>query len=1015
MRGGTNPVEGQFVISAVLLLKWLNDEFDAARVRVEKTGSDPVDAASYAELGVRFVPPAARWERLTRVPEGESVQALRQALSELGLLDTMLDGLLGGLGHRSRGRADAGDRLVAVIRHFDGVRLRDDDLAGSTLVAAAFGHRLDQAADALGKSGGEFATPRAVARLLVELAQPKAGMRIYDPCVGGAGLLTSALEYLAERGGDPGELRLLGQDANAASAGAAAMALLFHRVPNAGIEVADALTEPRHLDDGADLVLTHPPFGLNYERLAFGRPTDWMPYWVGSVRSADLMFLQHMLSMVRNSKGSVFTLMPHGGLFRDGAEQAIRTALLDDDVVEAVIGLAPNLLHTTGIPVCALVLRAPGGKKPERRGKVLFINAEREYQTGRERNELLPGHLEKIVSAFHDYRDQPGFARIMTREELAENQDNLNIRRYVDSTPPTEPQDLRAHMEGGMPKAEVLARTDLLDSYRIGPLDLFAPRPGGPDGYYEFLPAGGRPDRARLVELAQAREQILWQAFDRAWSALCPLDRPAAELKSAFAAELATVGLLDGATLAGVFSAWWEAAWHDVLTLAEHGAAALVDGWVADVREILGNSGPSEARRPAYERPVVAALVPGFLDRLVAAEARRDALREQYEEAVQRVEANPDGPDRPEEEAGAAVSALKRELVLARQVVRAVDADFAISAPTTGERTREVALGILRDGLAGHLEAAVLRRRDELISCYLRWEEKYLLSFRQIESDLPGAPEASVTTGNNPWSAQRPLGTRRHGSPHEAEQNQVVHVLRNVIDTEKAIEAILEKAEIDRLATMTGALDQGAGLDRPSVPLRDLVLRSRVGAAGPWDTEPGGIPVLGPANMTGRGLDLSTVRYLRQDGRARTDRLRRGDVLVALHFPLTGDSTVRTDVWADQLPVASFQAHLLRLTVDTERLVPGYLVEWLRNPAAGGRVQALLSHTSGLRRIRVKDLLDVEVELPPLVEQRRLMAELAALDDRSQRRHAQLAKLRLIKETLTADLRTGRTSISYPE
>ena len=178
------------------------------------------------------------------------------------------------------------------------------------------------------------------------------------------------------------------------------------------------------------------------------------------------MFVQHMLSVLRPG-GMVVTVMPHGVLFRGGAERQIRSGLLDEDLVEAVIGLGPNLFYGTGIPACILVLRTPGAKAAERRGKVLFINADREFFEGRAQNYLYPEHIEKIVSAFDTFENVEGFCRVISREELAENDDNLNVRRYADNAPPPEPHDVRGHLLGGNPKGGGRREAGALQDVRL--------------------------------------------------------------------------------------------------------------------------------------------------------------------------------------------------------------------------------------------------------------------------------------------------------------------------------------------------------------------------------------------------------------------------------------------------------------------------------------------------------------------------------------------------------------------
>src|SRR5262249_20710403 len=156
-----------------------------------------------------------------------------------------------------------------------------------------------------------------------------------------------------------------------------------------------------------------------------------------------------------------------GGSFRGGEEKKIRLGLLgskdgkivpNEDCIEAVIALPQNLFYGTGIPACVLVMRHPGSKPEARKGKVLFINADREYREGRAQNFIDPEHIEKIVSAYDAFRDVPGFAKVVDTKAIIEDEaGNLNIRRYADSSPPPEPHDVRAHLHGGVPKREIEA------------------------------------------------------------------------------------------------------------------------------------------------------------------------------------------------------------------------------------------------------------------------------------------------------------------------------------------------------------------------------------------------------------------------------------------------------------------------------------------------------------------------------------------------------------------------------
>jgi len=197
-------------------------------------------------------------------------------------------------------------------------------------------------------------------------------------------------EYLDEHQKNAKNLGLFGQESNGGVWAISKMNMLLHGIADADVRNGDTLAEPLHTEGGElvrfDRVISNPPFSQNYsqdglpfkERFRFG-------FCPEGGKKADLMFVQHMLAVLRPG-GMVVTVMPHGVLFRGGEERAIRTGILDADMLDAVIGLGSNLFYGTGIPACILVLRAPGAKPKARKGKVLFINADREYFEGRAQN-----------------------------------------------------------------------------------------------------------------------------------------------------------------------------------------------------------------------------------------------------------------------------------------------------------------------------------------------------------------------------------------------------------------------------------------------------------------------------------------------------------------------------------------------------------------------------------------------------------------------------------------------------
>jgi type I restriction enzyme M protein len=311
--------------------------------------------------------------------------------------------------------------------------------------------------------------------------KPRVGQEIYDPTVGSGGFLIQSHQFVEEQGDDPNDLALYGQDSNGTVWSICIMNMILHNITRFTIENADTLEDPQILDKGQirkfDRVLANPPFSQNYSRanLKFtSRFREWCPE---TGKKADLMFVQHMLASLKVD-GHMATIIPHGVLFRGGKEKLIRELLVADDVIEAIISLPPGLFYGTGIPAAVLVVNK---NKPDGlRGKVLFVNADREYAEGKNQNKLRPEDIEKIDFVFTHKLDLDRYSRLVDVTEIVDNHDyNLNIRRYVDNTPDSEPEDAQAHLIGGVPDAEVVGMSADFKKFGMTAATLFQPeRPG---------------------------------------------------------------------------------------------------------------------------------------------------------------------------------------------------------------------------------------------------------------------------------------------------------------------------------------------------------------------------------------------------------------------------------------------------------------------------------------------------------------------------------------------------------
>ena len=334
---------------------------------------------------------------------------------------------------------DRNRRLKNLIEGFAGLNLRpsvvDEDIIGETYI-----YLIERFAAGAGKKAGEFYTPLQVSRLMARLVAPKPGDRICDPACGSASMLLRAGEYIEETYKSR-DYAMFGQEVNSATYGFARMNMFLHGKDGATIVWGDTLNDPKLIERDAlmkfDVVVANPPFSLDKWGAENAGNDRFVRFWRGvpPKSKADYAFISHMVEAAKTREGRVGVVVPHGVLFRGGAEGRIRQALIEENLLDAVIGLPPNLFPTTGIPVAILVFdraREAGGAHEGRRD-VMVIDASRDYREGKRQNALEEAHVTRIVETYRARATVERYARPVPIAEIVGNDFNLNIPRYIDT------------------------------------------------------------------------------------------------------------------------------------------------------------------------------------------------------------------------------------------------------------------------------------------------------------------------------------------------------------------------------------------------------------------------------------------------------------------------------------------------------------------------------------------------------------------------------------------------------
>ena len=435
LRGPVDPANLRDFVFPLLFLKRLSDTWDEEQVKAVAVFGEGVHEEVAADFHTFDIPVGCHWSDLRRVTEnhGIELQEIMQSI-EAANLDKL--GQIFGNAPWSEPERMPPDRLERLIDHF-GQKYLGISAVSNDLLGRGYEYLLKKFSDESATSAGQYFTPREVVHLLIRILDPQPTDTVYDPACGSAGMLIEAANEVTAGGGSVAQMRFYGQEVNQTSAAIGRMNLLIHSLEDATILRGDTLRDPKFVNhtgklDRFDVVVANPPFSLKdwgsetwatdpHRRAIGGVPPDGR---------GDFAWIQHMIASMSPKTGRVGIVMPHGVLFRGGEEAKIRHHLIESDLLEAVIGLAPNLFYGTTIPACLLIF---GATKPkERVNHVVFVDGQTHFEKGGSQNELSETNVKGLHAAYVNPDTSPAtFARLVPTREIERNEWDLNVGRYL--------------------------------------------------------------------------------------------------------------------------------------------------------------------------------------------------------------------------------------------------------------------------------------------------------------------------------------------------------------------------------------------------------------------------------------------------------------------------------------------------------------------------------------------------------------------------------------------------------
>lgn len=434
LKGPVDAADFKSYIFPLLFFKRISDVYTEEYQNALKESGGDEEYATLPEFHRFTIPEGCHWDdvRQNTVNVG---QKLLYAFREIEKSNQkFLYGIFGDTQWSNKEKL-SDELLIDLIEHFSIYTLSNSTVE-SDVLGQAYEYLIKQFADQTNKKAGEFYTPRSVIQLMIQILDPKAGDRIYDPACGTGGMLLEAVHHVRKANKDYRTLKLFGQEKNLTTSTIAQMNMFLHNIEDFSIIRGDTLRSPAFIEGDRlatfNCVVANPPFSLKnwgakywehdpYRRNTYGIPSD---------SNADFAWIQHMIASMDPITGRMAVVLPHGVLFRKGIEGKMRERILKEDLIEAVIGLGTNIFYGAQLAACILVIRAQ--KNPDRRQKVLFIDASHEYRAGRAQNYLDYTHISNIYSWYERFSDIESISKVVSLKEIETNEFSLNIPLYIE-------------------------------------------------------------------------------------------------------------------------------------------------------------------------------------------------------------------------------------------------------------------------------------------------------------------------------------------------------------------------------------------------------------------------------------------------------------------------------------------------------------------------------------------------------------------------------------------------------